>query len=92
METKTVSILSIEAWGNKREGYQWNSWYKRGSIEVDLIPSTNRGILKLMRSMGHLSAFSAGKVAVEDDGYNIVIVDRSSMEPLFAIAYGEALR
>ena len=31
---------------------------------------------------------SKGRVALEDDGYNVVIVNKSTREPLFAIEYG----
>lgn len=86
---RRVSILSIDAWRD-REGWTWNAWYKRGEIAVDDIPKTNRGILAFMRKEGFLSDYSKGRVSVEDDQFNIVICDRHTLEPLFAIAYGEA--
>jgi hypothetical protein len=41
-----------------------------------------------MREQGYLSAKSAGRVAIDDDQYNVVIVAKGTREPLFAIEYG----
>ncbi len=86
-----VSILSIDAWRNP-DGWDWNMWHKVGKIDLATLETlkTNRQILAYMREHGYLSAGSAGKVAVEDDQYNVVVVDRVNRMPLFAIAYGEA--
>ena len=81
----TTRILSIDAWRNEY-GWTWNAWYKVG--EMDVIPETNRKILRAMRDTGHLSDYSKGRVTVEDDGYNLVILDKRTREPLFAIEYG----
>ena len=47
-----------------------------------------RAFLKWMREDSILSANSAGRVRVEDDQYNIGIVERHSGEPLIAVEYG----
>ena len=91
-KTKTeITILSIDAWRNG-DGWDWNQWFKVGSVEADKLESlkTPRQILKYMRQMGFLTAQSAGKCAIDDDQYNLVVVDRINRMPLFAIAYGEA--
>jgi hypothetical protein len=77
-------ILSIDAWKDQ-EGWQWNNWFRSGTIEE--IPKTNRGILKMMRDEGYLADGSKGKLAIEDDEYNLVIVEKNTREPLFAIEY-----
>jgi hypothetical protein len=82
---KRFTVLSIDAW-NGPEGWFWNSWYKAGSL--DELPESNRKILRALRENGILSASSAGKVAIEDDGYNIVILAKGTREPLYAIEYG----
>jgi len=84
---KTYRILSIDAW-REREGYIWNAWYDVGDIDVDAIHWNARKILKYFRDNGFLSEKSAGKCAIDDDYYNIVIIERSTRRPLFAIEYG----
>lgn len=90
MSTQTVNVLSIDAWRGC-DGWEWNNWHTVGRIDVSVCDLPARALLKVMRDEGYLSAYSAGRVAVEDDGYNVVIVQRSDNMPLFAIAYGEAV-
>lgn len=87
----TVSILSIDAWRNP-DGWDWNMWHKVGSVDLATLATlkTPRQILAYMRREGFLASTSGGHVAVDDDQYNLVIVNRRTREPLFAIAYGEA--
>jgi hypothetical protein len=87
--SQTVNVLSIDAWRNCDNGWDWNNLHKVGRIDVSVCDLQARALLKVMRDEGYLSAYSAGRVAVEDDGYNVVIVRRSDNMPLFAIAYGE---
>jgi hypothetical protein len=87
--SQTVNVLSIDAWRDCGNGWTWNNWHKVGRIDVSVCDLPARALLKVMRDEGYLSAYSAGRVAVEDDGYNVVIVRRSDNMPLFAIAYGE---
>ena len=82
-----MKILSIDAW-RYDGGWTWNNWFNVGSIEK--IPEGNRRILKMMRDKGYLSEGSKGRVTVDDDGYNVVILDKGTREPLFAIEYGAA--
>jgi hypothetical protein len=83
---KTFKILSIDAWGNEEDGYEWNNWHTVGELtEAQL----NSSLASALISKGLLSPASKGKVGVEDDGYNYVIVDRLTREPLFAIEYGD---
>lgn len=58
---------------------------------MDALSYGKRKLLSWMRSEGYLSAQSAGKVSVEDDGYNLTIVERSNRRPLFAIEYGNKI-
>ena len=77
------TLLSIEAW-RYDEGWTWNNWFK---IEEDIYieePTNVRSLLKFMRRNGWLSDESKGRVELEDDGYNIVIQDRNTHEPIFA--------
>lgn len=87
-----LNILSIDAW---RDGqlWQWNQWFRVGTIplaDFEAISGNNRAILKRLRADGCLSDYSKGRVAVDDDQYNVVICDRHTGEPHFAIEYGPA--
>jgi hypothetical protein len=79
-------ILSIDAWGNQDDGYEWNNWHKVGSWSS--IPKTDKGILKKMIADGYLTQKALTGCVVEDDQYNYVICDKKTGEPLFAIEYG----
>ena len=85
-----MQILSIDAWRDG-SGWTWNAWYSRGEIDratFEALGSSARKTLAWFRANGYLSAQSAGRCAIEDDQHNIVIVDRKTREPLFAIEYG----
>jgi hypothetical protein len=84
-------ILSIDAWREPEGGWTWNMWYHAGKYFDLKDDENNRTILRKMRESGHLSEESKGKVAVEDDGYNIVIKRKSNQMPLFAIVYGDQI-
>lgn len=84
---KTCKILSIDAWRNEG-GWDWNNWHKVGDIPLAACDWTPRKLLKWFRDNNYLNPASAGKCAVEDDQYNIVIVHRHTRRPLFAIEYG----
>lgn len=82
-------VLRIEAW-HTLDGWTWNEWHKRGTVPVSWCNLSPRALLRNLRAHGlHIPP---GKCAVEDDGYNVVITRRGTREPLFAIAYGEALQ
>jgi len=86
-----VSVLSIDAWADSEpRTWNWNAWYSVGKAPASLASRSPREVLRFMRDAGYLSKESRGRVAVEDDQYNLVIVDKNTRMPLFAIAYGEA--
>ena len=76
------TLLSIDAW-RYDEGWTWNQWF---NIENDIYLEdiSPRKLFKFMRRNGWLSDESKGRVELEDDGYNIVIQDRNTHEPIFA--------
>jgi len=85
----TCKVLTIDAWREPEGGWTWNQWYDTGRTFELEENETNRSILKKMREdLELLSEASKGKVAVEDDGYNMVIAIRGTMEPMLAIEYG----
>lgn len=87
---QTFSVLSIDAWGNETDGYEWNQWFNVGSIDLDL-DGENRDIIRAMVDAGYLTALALESAEVEDDGYNIVIVDKETPAPVFAIEYGPTI-
>jgi len=88
-EETELQILSIDAW--REEGsWSWNQWYKIGTISKSDFEKlkTNRDFIKFFRNEGYIGENSKGKVSIEDDGYNIVLCERSNNRPLYAIVHG----
>lgn len=88
---ETFHVLSIDAWRGIEGGWDWNSWDIVGAAPVETMHYTPRRLLAWMRSEGYISKQSAGRVAVHDDGYNLVITDRRNGCPLYAIEYGRGV-
>ena len=86
---KTYKVLSIDAWGNEDDGYEWNQWFNTGTIDLADLNASNDEILYRMEEEGFITR--ANKGDIDDDGYNLVIVDKQTREPLFAIEYGPTL-
>ena len=89
-----MNVLSIDAW-RYDDGWTWNNWFKVGTVEPKDFRAltrsrakTNRRMIRFFREHGYLSEGSKGRVAIEDDGYNVVVIDKGTREPLFAIEYG----
>lgn len=87
---QTFPVLSIDAWGNPQDGYEWNQWFHVGTIDLDL-DDENRNIIRAMVDAGYLTAAALESAAVEDDDYNLVIIDKETREPAFAIEYGPTI-
>jgi hypothetical protein len=87
---QTFPVLSIDAWGNLEDGYEWNQWFHVGSIDLDL-DAEDRQIIQAMVNAGYLTALALESAEVEDDGFNIVILDMETREPVFAIEYGPTI-
>ena len=87
---QTFPVLSIDAWGNQEDGYDWNQWFNVGTIVLDL-DAENREIICAMVNAGYLTKAGLDAAEVEDDGYNIVILDKETREPVFAIEYGPTI-
>jgi hypothetical protein len=83
-------VLSIEAWADGESSWTWNSWYRVGWVEIsDFAKFPNESALDLLFAEGYLNRTDGGEV--EDDGHNLVILDASTREPLFAIEYGNQI-
>mgnify|MGYP001454549104 CR=1 FL=1 len=90
---KTVNVLSIDAWayGSEEErGWNWNNWFKVGTVDLDDVPISEEGKLQWFVSQGYASERALRECYIDDDQYNYVLTVTATGEPLFAIAYGEA--
>lgn len=81
-------ILSVEAWRDPEGGWTWNAWYDTGERYESHWPKTPREVFARLRELTLLSEASKGNMALEDDGYNLVVTNRNTREPIFAIEYG----
>lgn len=88
-EQQEVSILSIDAWADGEDGWNWNMWTKVGSVAVTMCDKPEAEILAYMVNEGYLKPAALTSCYVEDDQYNMVVCDKETHEPLFALAYGE---
>lgn len=85
-----MKVLSIDAWGNKKEGYDWNNWYTVGNIDKADFEKlkTDKDFRLWFKHNGYTTNAIARHSIIEDDQYNIIICDAKTHCPLFAIEYG----
>ena len=84
---KSYQVLSIDAWASDEPCFwTWNQWHDAGEVELDINASSS-DILSAMCEAGFIRNPELGNV--EDDGHNVIIVDKKTYEPIFAIVYGE---
>ena len=89
MTQQTYKVLSIDAWaGDEPQSWDWNAWYDAGEVLID-INAEPKTVLSTMQDAGYIRNPELGDV--EDDQYNLVIVDKATREPIFAIVYGDKL-
>jgi len=82
-----LRILSVDARADSEpKTWYWNMWTNCGSITPDCLNWSTRKLLKWLREENYING-GQGKVTIDDDGYNLVIIDRQTLEPLFAIEY-----
>lgn len=85
-----MKVLSIDAWGNKQEGYQWNNWFNVGEINKADFEAlkTDKAIATWFKDNGFTTSDDMRQITIEDDQYNVVICEKRTGKPLFAIEYG----
>lgn len=85
-----MQVLSIDAWGNKKDGYEWNNLFNVGTIEKADFEAlkTDKQIAQWFYDNGFTTSSDMRQIVIEDDQYNIVICEKRSGQPLFAIEYG----
>lgn len=83
--TKKYQVLSIDAWADSEpNSWTWNQWFNAGNIELD-INAPEHEILAAMNDAGFIRNPELGDI--DDDGHNLVIVDKVTREPIFAVVY-----
>jgi len=92
-----LKVLSIDAWNEGDvDGYPynwvWNQWFFVGTIDLEDFEnlSCDAEVIQYFINEGYLNDGVNDLVSVEDDGYNIVVMDAEDFRPLFAIEYGPA--
>ena len=85
-----MKILSIDTWGNRTDGYDWNQWCTVGEISKEELASldTDKKIATWFYDNGFTTTADMRRIVIDDDGYNITIADKKDRRPLFAIEYG----
>jgi hypothetical protein len=85
-----MKVLSIDAWGNKQDGYEWNNWFTAGSITKEDFEAlkTDKQFATWFSNNDYTTNDDMRSITIEDDQYNIVIIEKKTGQPLFAIEYG----
>ena len=85
-----MRVLSIDAWGDKSDGYQWNNWVSAGEISKDDFEKlkTDKDFAVWFYENGLTNTADMRKIIIDDDQYNIIICEKKTRRPLFAIEYG----
>ena len=88
--TTEANILSIDACGDGEGGWYWNSWHKVGTIPALELASlqTDQELIEWMIDNDFLTEEAIDLAFVDDDGYNLVFMDKFHDQPVFAIEYG----
>ena len=89
-----MKILSIDALAdccgcdheeNSPEAcWTWNNWFTVG--KTDKIPSSVQEFAELLG--GFNDGVNPDDYLIDDDQYNIVLIEKKSMRPLYAVEYG----
>ena len=88
-----LKVLSIDAWNDEDSpSWTWNQWFFVGTIDLEDFEnlSCDAEVIQYFINEGYLNDGVNDLVSVEDDGYNIVVMDAEDFRPLFAIEYGPA--
>ena len=83
---KTYPVISIDAWAAPGGGWDWNCWYSRGTVDID-IDGKDKEIIGAMVAAGHMAPGAEKLVYIDDDGINLVLCDNQTDEPYYAIQY-----
>ena len=89
----TYRILSIDAWADccgcdhtddgLERCWTWNNWFDEGTTET--VPETVEDFFKVLDAR---ASANPKDYELDDDQYNIVLIEKKTRMPLFAIEYG----
>jgi len=82
-----IRLLAIDAW-REGSGWTWNNWFPRGSVPLEWVHLKPRQLLAQLRTLDNVSIPAPGYAAVEDDGFNLVVMHRGTGQPVLALEYG----
>lgn len=90
-----MKVLSIDAWANccgcdHEEGspeacWTWNAWYPL-KTRAEKIPESVEEFGKLLGAIP--SRFNPENYELDDDGYNVILLEKKTRMPLYAVEYG----
>ena len=86
-----MKILSIDAWaGTAPKSWEWNNWYHVGDIAKEDFEKldTDKKIATWFFENGYTTNADMRRIIIDDDQYNIVICEKKTGMPIFAIEYG----
>lgn len=90
------NVLSIDAWAGCEENqWEWNTWHKVDEYhELENGQLNEKNALKFFfLSLGYRGPFYkfSALYSIEDDQYNLVLIENKTMRPLYAIEYGNII-
>ena len=90
MEGENMKVLSIDAWGNKTEGYEWNNWFDVGTIDKTDFEAikTDKQFATWFMDNGYTTTDDMRQITIDDDQHNICICEKKTGRPIYAIEYG----
>lgn len=89
-------VLSIDAWNNcvgcecpEDDGqcWTWNDWYTLETISIGQ-DFPDQTFVDWLIENGYLKSTAKPLVDLEDDGFNLVVVERENRRPLYTLEYG----
>ena len=86
-----MKILSIDAWSDcEPKTWQWNNWFHVGDIDKTEFETlkTDKQIATWFMENGFTTNDDMRKIVIDDDQHNIVICEKKTLMPVFAIEYG----
>ena len=86
-----MKILSIVAWAGEEKGtWDWDNWFNVGEISKEEFETlkTDKQIATWFMENGYTTNDDMRSITIDDDQYNIVLCEKKTGQPLFAIEYG----
>lgn len=88
-----LNLLSIDAWAdccgcdceeNAPQCWTWNSWHCIAKIDF----KSEKELIPYLIAECFLKPAALTECEVENDQYNLIVVQKSNREPIFALEYG----